>query len=156
MTPKTGTPPNAAREPERRAWSVAMVDRLLRPRATAAALLAAAVAYVLPGFLAGFYIHRCPFHILTGLPCPGCGLSRALRLMASGEFEAMWTMHPFAPYMLVLGIMLAGAVLLPSRWRERWVAGWTALEARTSLHAVVLTGFAVFGIARLLWRIAQR
>ena len=37
---------------------------------------------------------RCPIKLVTGIPCPGCGLSRATRLALSGDFAAATKMHP--------------------------------------------------------------
>ena len=42
----------------------------------AAFLLVLAVLYLLAGIFLGFYI-PCPFRAITGLKCPGCGLSHA-------------------------------------------------------------------------------
>lgn len=42
----------------------------------AAFLLALAIIYLLAGIFFGFYI-PCPFRTLTGLKCPGCGMSHA-------------------------------------------------------------------------------
>ncbi len=37
----------------------------------------------------------CPVQILYGLPCPGCGLTRAGVLLLTGHFAAAFQMHPF-------------------------------------------------------------
>ncbi len=39
----------------------------------------------------------CPTKNLLGLPCPGCGLTRATTAMVSLSFEDMWHYHPLAP-----------------------------------------------------------
>ncbi|MFO0696751.1 MAG: DUF2752 domain-containing protein [Polyangiales bacterium] len=59
-----------------------------------AALLAAAIV--------GLPI--CPTKLLFGVPCPGCGLTRAMIAIAKGDFAAMARHHPLAP--LVLGFLL--------------------------------------------------
>lgn len=146
---------SSAGTPPREGWSVLTLRALLGSRSLAAATLGGVAAYFLVLFLLGLPIHRCPFHALTGHPCPGCGLSRAGLLLLKGEWSAMWRMHPFAPYFAAWAVLLAGAALLPRPWRERWAAGWTALEARTRFHAALLAAFAVFGVARLLWSIAR-
>ncbi len=38
----------------------------------------------------------CPMKILTGLPCPGCGMTRAVFLMLIGHFAESFAMHPLA------------------------------------------------------------
>jgi hypothetical protein len=54
----------------------------------------------------------CMFKFLFGLPCMGCGLSRAFCCMAHGEFGRMLGYHPLAPVML------------------GWIASWWVLEIR--------------------------
>ena len=51
--------------------------------------LAAAALFVLWLFLTG-----CPLHRLTGLPCPGCGMSRALIRLAQFDLAGAWYYHP--------------------------------------------------------------
>jgi len=36
----------------------------------------------------------CPFVIVTGFPCPGCGMTRAVFYFATGQFLRGWEMHP--------------------------------------------------------------
>jgi hypothetical protein len=58
---------------------------------------------------------------LLGLPCPGCGMTRALAHLAKGEWRAAVAVHPFAPLLaaeLLLG-WLAWGVLHVSGWALR-------------------------------------
>ena len=36
----------------------------------------------------------CTIRSITGLPCPGCGLTRALLLFLHGDLAGAWGMHP--------------------------------------------------------------
>lgn len=36
----------------------------------------------------------CTIRSITGLPCPGCGLTRALLLFLRGDLAGAWVMHP--------------------------------------------------------------
>lgn len=36
----------------------------------------------------------CPMQILLGLPCPGCGMTRAFMLVLTGRFAAAWSLQP--------------------------------------------------------------
>lgn len=49
----------------------------------------------------------CPMVILTGLPCPGCGLSRAVWYLLTGRFARSFALHPLAPLWLALIIVFA-------------------------------------------------
>jgi hypothetical protein len=43
---------------------------------------------------AKFGVPLCPFAALTGVPCPGCGLSRAALALLSGDVAAAFHFHP--------------------------------------------------------------
>ncbi|MFT4126645.1 MAG: DUF2752 domain-containing protein [Gordonia sp. (in: high G+C Gram-positive bacteria)] len=47
----------------------------------------------------------CPFRLLTGLPCPGCGLTRSWVYAMHGDWSQSFAAHPF-------GAPLLGAVLV--------------------------------------------
>ncbi|MBO5093641.1 MAG: DUF2752 domain-containing protein [Lachnospiraceae bacterium] len=46
----------------------------------------------------------CPMVIATGLPCPGCGLSRAAWFLLIGQFARAFSMHPMAVWWLLLTV----------------------------------------------------
>ena len=37
----------------------------------------------------------CPFKMLTGYPCPGCGLTHAFCNISHGQFQRAWQANPF-------------------------------------------------------------
>lgn len=44
----------------------------------------------------------CLFHLLTGFYCPGCGGTRAVRLMLQGHWLLSLQYHPFVLYVLLI------------------------------------------------------
>jgi len=38
----------------------------------------------------------CPVRLLTGLPCPGCGGTRAMGAICTGDFSTAWNLNPLA------------------------------------------------------------
>jgi len=56
----------------------------------------------------------CPSKAFFGLPCPGCGLTRATEAMAVGDFASMLVFHPLAPIITPLAIYTVGRTLLVS------------------------------------------
>lgn len=54
------------------------------------------------GFLAYYVISHnvwgayCPMLLITGLPCPGCGMSRAIFFVFTFQFSRAWMMNPIA------------------------------------------------------------
>ncbi len=58
----------------------------------------------------------CPLRAATGVPCPGCGITRALCLCAHGRFiEAVTVYHPVVP-LVFLGLIAAAGFGL---WRGK-------------------------------------
>ncbi|WP_408897511.1 DUF2752 domain-containing protein [Nocardioides sp. R1-1] len=53
----------------------------------------------------------CPFRRLTGLPCPGCGLTRSWVYLAHGWWRESFLAHPFGPLLASVVVALAVAVL---------------------------------------------
>ncbi len=75
--------------------------------------MAAAAAFLLLGWVGvpaeGGPIF-CTFRRLTGIPCPGCGMTRAMAALARGDLGAAVRFHPFAPLLLVEGAGLWATV----------------------------------------------
>ena len=72
-----------------------MKAALLRnPQAVLAALIILVSMAVAPGRLP--QVSVCPFRSATGLPCPGCGLTRAFCAIGHAEFAAAWAFNPFS------------------------------------------------------------
>ncbi len=63
-----------------------------------------------------FALLPCPFHLLTGSPCPGCGMTRACLALCEGDPAAAWRYHPFS--FALVGLALAQAVFGPKLGRS--------------------------------------
>ncbi|MBQ9384765.1 MAG: DUF2752 domain-containing protein [Ruminiclostridium sp.] len=50
----------------------------------------------------------CLFHLITGLSCPGCGISRAIRSLAALRFGEALRYNLFAPFILLYILYCAG------------------------------------------------
>lgn len=114
------------------------------------ALLAIAASFVLP--FDGFGFDVCAVHRMTGLPCPGCGLTRAFISLAHGDLVTALGSNPFSVLLFPLFVLLSAFVLLPSGMRGR-VEGWLSLRANQvgALYRVGLLAFIGFGAARFAW-----
>ena len=66
--------------------------------------------WAVPAFLIYYVVIKtifhafCPFLILTGLPCPGCGTTRALAFIFMGQPGRAWRMNPCAFLWVLFGI----------------------------------------------------
>lgn len=79
----------------------------------------------------------CPVALLTGVACPGCGMSRALAWLLRGDMERAVIYHPLAPIVMLIGLLAVGWAL------GRRLRGWKAPSA-------ILTNSAVIGLGLLL------
>lgn len=100
----------------------------------------AAVAAVLAAIVI-LRVPVCPSAALFRLPCPGCGMTRALSAMLRGDLAQAYHLHPVAPLAIpVLAGCAIGHVvayvwpssgrlskLLASKWVEWLVLGIVAL-----------------------------
>jgi hypothetical protein len=104
---------------------------------------AARVGSVLGVFAALIVLHvpLCPFALVTGRPCPGCGLGRATLALFAGDLGAAVHAHPLAPVLspLILGGLAYNAAVYVRR--GRWGAA-EGLQGR-ALTAVVAVLFAL-------------
>jgi len=46
----------------------------------------------------------CPMVIATGFPCPGCGMTRSVFYLLTGQFGRSFELSPFALFWVLLGI----------------------------------------------------
>lgn len=67
--------------------------------------------------LAEMVPHWCIFQKVLGVPCPGCGMTRALHCMAAGELAASVRMHP-------CGALLVAALVTQTIVRFALIRGW--------------------------------
>lgn len=111
--------------------------------AGAAVLHAGLVFLGLPGW-------HCPLRYGLGIPCPGCGLSRAMAALVHGDWRTSLTFHAFAPFFLIGLMIVIGSALLPSQPRKRLVLGLDRLERRTQIGSILLLVFMLYWLARLL------
>jgi Protein of unknown function (DUF2752) len=120
---------------------------LLRSRPTVA--LVAGIAALHLGLTAlGLPGWPCPLLHALGVPCPGCGLSRAALELLRGEWRASLSHHAFAPLLLVALGLIGTASLLPEALRLSLAGAVERLERRTGLTAVLLVALVLYWIAR--------
>ncbi len=154
--PPAAAPPVAASREERwlRAGVVALclgavvVAALLHPVAPGSGAHLSIEGVALPGV--------CAFRDVTGIPCPGCGLTRSWVALLHGDLAASLGFHPLGWLVLLYALAQAarhGAWLALARCRrgiER--AGWFLDRGILALGALLLVAWVptlVHGLERL-------
>jgi hypothetical protein len=124
--------------------STILRDRRLAAAISGAALLQLVLALLrLPGW-------QCPVFHALGVPCPGCGLTRATVSLFQGNFKQSLALHAFAPiFVTALAIVTCSAVFPPGQ-RERIANRTESIERYTGITSLILIGLVLYWLARLL------
>lgn len=112
------------------------------------AALVLAVSPLIPPDGLGFDL--CLFKNLTGLPCPGCGLTRSFACLAHLELTKAFRYHPFGPLFFVGAVLMASLLVMGPRRRER-IHGWLLRHDAIArpLYLAVVYAFIAYGMIRL-------
>lgn len=86
----------------------------------------------------------CPFHLLTGLWCPGCGSFRAINALLHGQFLAA------VGYNLLVVFLLPVLAVLLMRDTVHTIRGTTPRRTGPAVAVVLAVAFVLFGILRNL------
>ncbi len=116
------------------------------------AVIVSGAALVQAGLVwAGLPGWPCPVAHTLGVPCPGCGLTRATVALLKGDWQSALALHAYAPVLLLALCLFACASLLPARPHHALVNIVAAVERRTGLTAVLAVGLVAYWLARLLY-----
>lgn len=119
--------------------------RLLRLLRQALLAVAGGLGYALFVRATGLGI-PCPFHALTGLDCPGCGVSRMCMALLRLDVRAAWEAN------CALFVILPAALVYAALRAVRYVLhGATPLtRAENAAFCVTSAALCVFGVVRNL------
>jgi hypothetical protein len=142
--------PRSVPESTPRWWSQPLVSMLVRSRALCGVLLAVAIGQAAL-VAAGFPGWTCLFHEFTGIPCPGCGLSRSAAALARLDPESALHLHAFGLLLPAALLLLFAGVALPACHRDRLAAGIARVERHIPLALLLTAGLFAYWIMRLAW-----
>lgn len=123
---------------------------VLEHRPTCIALSAAVgthfslMALGLPGW-------QCPIRYGLGVPCPGCGLSRAASALVHGDWHQALQLHLFVPVVIVAIALILISAVLPNTYRPALVNPIRWLETHLGMTTLLLTGAIGYWLIRLLF-----
>jgi hypothetical protein len=113
-------------------------------------IIAAAGALHLGLSLAGLPAWNCPILAVTGVPCPGCGLTHAALQLLDGDLVSSLQTHAFAPLMLFALALMLAALVLPERYRQPLLAAIRSVETRSGLTSYLLSALILYWCIRLM------
>ena len=92
----------------------------------------------------------CFFRMITGLPCPGCGLTRSIIALSHAQWLQAWRYHPFGFVAYPLLVVLTFAPLIPTRVLNA-CCGFLRSPTFGYPFTLALVGYAILRCA-LIWR----
>ncbi|MGH9762183.1 MAG: DUF2752 domain-containing protein, partial [Blastocatellia bacterium] len=100
---------------------------------------------------AGDYFTICTFRNFTGLPCPGCGLTHSFCSFAKGHLVDALRFNAIGPplFVVMVFVWIRNALILLNRASA--ASAMDSVWKRFRLTAVFATGFAVYGIGRIVY-----
>jgi hypothetical protein len=122
---------------------------VLRDQRILRLITAIALLHLLAG-LTGMPGWKCPVYATFAVPCPGCGLSRAMVLLVRGELQAAFAAHIFAPIFLTGILAMVSLSLLPVRFCRSAVRKLAILERYTGLAGFLVIGMTVYWGVRFI------
>lgn len=84
----------------------------------------------------------CPLIIFCGLPCPGCGVTRATACLLAGRWQQAWQLNP-----MVFPIALTAVYF---GW-NRYLFGRKAMGIKAIIIALLVLMIAVYGVRMYLY-----
>jgi len=99
----------------------------------------------------GNYFTICAFKNLTGLPCPGCGLTHSFCALAKGDIGDAFLFNALGPPLFVALFLLwiRSAFVLSNRYE--FVEFLDRISGRFKPVKVFAMAFAVYGVARIVY-----
>src|SRR5712691_7839957 len=125
-----------------------MFSAILRDRRFSSVISGAALLQLLLT-LFRFPSWPCPVFHALGIPCPGCGMTRATLFLFRGEWKQAFTMHAFAPIFVIAFTVIAFCTIGPRDYTELIAARTETLERYTGLTNILLGGLILYWLARL-------
>lgn len=97
------------------------------------------------------YFTVCGFKNLTGLPCPGCGLTHSFCALGKGNLFGAFAFNALGPllFLALAMIWVRAALVLANKPEPVWAID--RMSTRFKLVRNLVLAFGVFGVARILY-----
>jgi len=104
----------------------------------------------------GDYFTICAFKNVTGLPCPGCGLTHSFCALARGHLAQALGYNMLGPAVFLVFVLLwIRSTCALTGWNRAALA-LDLLGRRLRLARVFVTAFVLFGVGRIVYLLIYR
>lgn len=101
----------------------------------------------------GIFRWKCPTYTVTGLYCPGCGMTRAGMSIIQGDFASAFSHHPFSLLFAMGWIFFLVLLFIPDAQRKDISAKFAKIEEKFPIILMLFIVFLFFGLARVIFQI---
>jgi hypothetical protein len=116
----------------------------------AVVIVLTALSSLATGFGGELGIDLCWLRRFTSLPCPGCGMTRAVLRLAHGDVAAALRLHPFSLLVLPFAVVTSTSVFWSAPFRSRLRAAMGPRQRGFErVYGAVVGAFLAFGLLRL-------
>ena len=130
-------------------WHQPIFSTILESRVETAAIVGFGVVHLGLGMM-GLSFWNCPILAATGVPCPGCGLTRATMQLFHGNISDSLQTHAFAPIFLMALLLMITVLVLPKSARIKIINFVNRLERRNGITAWVFSSLMFYWAFRLI------
>ena len=104
----------------------------------------------------GNYFTICMFKNITGLPCPGCGLTHSFCSIGRGDFTSAFNYNQLGPLLfLFLLVLWIRSICVLAGW-DKPVLAYDRVASRINLGLIMGIAFVLFGLGRILVLLLSR
>jgi hypothetical protein len=130
-------------------WHQPIFSTILDSRVETAAIVGFGVVHVGLSMM-GLSFWNCPILAATGVPCPGCGLTRATMQLFHGNISDSLQTHAFAPIFLMALLLMITVLVLPESAGTKIINFVNRLETRNGITAWVFSSLMLYWAFRLI------
>lgn len=88
----------------------------------------------------------CPFKMLTGLPCPGCGITKSIVFFYDGDLIKSFSYHLFGPILLVFCFYYLMKLSAELYYKKVFFENWNTKKIAYIFAAILI----VYHVIRLV------
>ena len=147
--PTAAPAPSSPRHGVKRGFPAPLAALLRGPWLPPALLLFLAAQSLAVAF--GAQAWNCPILACTGIPCPGCGMSRAFVALAHGDWKQALHLHAFVGLAPVVLLVLLLASCPHRAWRQAFVRHVESFERHTGATTLLLSAYVLYYLMRLVF-----
>lgn len=90
----------------------------------------------------------CPLKMLTGFPCPGCGITKSLVYFYEGDLERSFTFHLFGPFVILFSLVTIVVLSSELITKKEYLNNYLYNKKIAYLLAVILI---IYHVIRLVY-----